>query len=310
MSNAVEKHASMFAEAMIKAIRNGTAPWQKPWKGGGDWRPKNFATRRPYSGGNLLFLLAIAAERGYARPLWGGFHQIRAAGGHVRKGETGTPILIVKAGRKKTVETVDERGRTIEEQAPGRMFFTSQHVWNVAQADGLDLAADAPAPPAWDPIEATEKVAADAHVEIVEGHGPRAYYNTAADHIHLPARSAFESREAFYHTMLHELGHATAHPSRLDQPERHAIGPTDTAAYALEELRAEMAAMMTGARLEIGHSPRHGQSYVASWLKAAGDDPCCIRTAAKDAQAISGWLLRNHAESLETAPAASLAAAA
>ena len=54
-----------------------------------------------------------------------------------------------------------------------------------------------------------------------------------------------------------------------------------------------MAAMMSGARLEIGDNPQRGESYIAFWLRAAGNDPNYIRNAARDGQSISSWLLRN-----------------
>ena len=310
MKPGVDKHASRFAEAMIKAIENGTAPWQKPWKGSASEYPSNFTTERFYNGSNLLLLLAVGAEQGYATPRWGGFGQIRRAGGQVRKGELGTPILIVKPRRGKVEEVTDARGDVTEERSGGGMYITMQHVWNVAQADGLDAEEPAETTPEWDPVAAVEQVAADAHIEILE-HGGRACYDPKSDRITMPLRGAFEAGDAFYHTLLHELGHATAHPSRLARPEFETMGHhRGKVAYALEELRAEMSAMMAGARLRIGHSPRHGQAYVAHWLKAAGDDPNCIRTAARDAQAMAGWLLRNHAESAAEGRTPALATAA
>ena len=45
--------------------------------------------------------------------------------------------------------------------------------------------------------------------------------------------------------------------------------------------------LMTGARLEIGHSPRHGESYLAHWALVAEADPAAIRKAAHDAQSIT-----------------------
>jgi len=47
-------------------------------------------------------------------------------------------------------------------------------------------------------------------------------------------------------------------------------------AYAREELRAEIAAMMTGERLGVGHEPRHGTAYVASWIKTIWNDRLAI----------------------------------
>ena len=64
-----------------------------------------------------------------------------------------------------------------------------------------------------------------------------------------------------------------------------------TETYAGEELRAEIAAMMVGERLGVGHEPRHGTAYVSSWIKALENDPKELRAAAVDAQRISDWLI-------------------
>lgn len=67
-------------------------------------------------------------------------------------------------------------------------------------------------------------------------------------------------------------------------------------AYAREELRAEIAAMMTGEQLGVGDEPRHGTAYDSSWIKARENDPKEIRAAAVDARRISDWLLAGERE--------------
>jgi len=56
----------------------------------------HFGSGRDYRGGNAMFLTMQSLDRGYADPRWGGYRQIQEAGGHVRKGEKGTPILYVE----------------------------------------------------------------------------------------------------------------------------------------------------------------------------------------------------------------------
>ena len=121
--------------------------------------------------------------------------------------------------------------------------------------------------------------------------GDRAYYSFKDDRVVLPDRSQFDSQSAYTHTALHELGHATGHPDRLNRPTLVKHGGFGSEAYAREELRAEIGAMMTGERLGVGHEPRHGTAYVSSWIKALENDPREIRAAAVDAQRISDWLI-------------------
>ena len=49
------------------------------------------------------------------------------------------------------------------------------------------------------------------HVE-----GDRAYYRLSADEIILPKWEQFSSATHYYQTALHEVGHATGHPERID----------------------------------------------------------------------------------------------
>ena len=126
--------------------------------------------------------------------------------------------------------------------------------------------------------------------------GDRAYYNLKDDRVVLPERSQFASQDAYTHTALHELGHATGHPSRLNRPTLVGHGGFGSDTYARDELRAEIAAMMTGEKLGVGHEPRHGTAYVGSWVKALENDPREIRAAAVDAQRISDWLLARERE--------------
>ena len=126
--------------------------------------------------------------------------------------------------------------------------------------------------------------------------GDRAYYSLKDDRVVLPERSQFDSQSAYTHTALHELGHATGHPDRLNRSTLVNHGGFGTETYAREELRAEIAAMMSGEQLGVGHEPRHGAAYVSSWIKALENDPKEIRAAAVDAQRISDWLLSRERE--------------
>ena len=67
---AAEYH-EQFAARIIKALAEGTAPWQKPWKAGERILPHNFASGRDYRGGNAVYLAMNGLDRGYADPLHG-----------------------------------------------------------------------------------------------------------------------------------------------------------------------------------------------------------------------------------------------
>ena len=91
------------------------------------------------------------------------------------------------------------------------------------------------------------------------------------------------------------MAHASGHETRLNRPMLVKHGGFGSDTYAREELRAEMGAMMAGEQLGVGHEPRHGHSYVASWVKALENDPKEIRYAAVDAQKASDWIVEQAA---------------
>ena len=83
-----------FTAKITKALKEGTTPWQKPWKPGERSSPRNFSTEREYRGGNAVYLAVEGTGKGYADPRWGGYRQIAAGGGHVRKGEKGRRLMV------------------------------------------------------------------------------------------------------------------------------------------------------------------------------------------------------------------------
>ncbi len=298
-----EEYHEQFAARIIKALEAGTAPWQKPWKAGERILPHNFGSGRDYRGGNAVYLAMNALDRGYADPRWGGYRQIQEAGGHVRKGEKGTPILYVDFNRRTTARddqgkpVLDDAGHPVVESVRrDRPLVKLHYVFNVEQTEGLNLRSLQTAAPAWEGHERAEALMRASGVRIDHVAGDRAYYRLSEDRVVLPERSQFASQDAYTHTALHELGHATGHPSRLNRPTLVDHGGFGSETYAKEELRAEIAAMMTGEKLGVGHEPRHGTAYVGSWVKALQNDPREIRAAAVDAQRISDWLIARERE--------------
>ena len=75
--------------------------------------------------------------------------------------------------------------------------------------------------------------------------GDRAYYRIAEDKVVLPEPSQFPTRNGYYQTALHECGHSTGHPDRMDRDTLKegldkGFGSPE---YAREELRAEISAI-------------------------------------------------------------------
>ena len=261
------EYHQQFTEPIIRALKAGTAPWQKAWQPDQRILPRNFSSGRGYRGGNAVYLAMTALDRGYADPRWGGWRQIREAGGYVRKGEKGTPIMYVDWRQRLTAG--DEHGNRVlgAEELPklewvlrDRPLVKLHYVFNVEQTEGLKLRSLPVAAPEWEGRERAEALIRSSGIRVDHVADDRAYYNFFEDRVVLPERSRFPSPSAYTHTALHELGHATGHPSRLDRPTFVNHGGFGSETYAREELRAEIAAMMTGerARRRARATPRHG----------------------------------------------------
>src|SRR3546814_16448348 len=81
----------------------------------------------------------------------------------------------------------------------------------------------------------------------------------------MPSVSLFDGFDHYYATLAHELSHWTGHTSRLGRDLKNRFG---TAAYAAEELVAELSRAMLGPELglPVTHLDSHA-SYTAHSLK-------------------------------------------
>ena len=293
-----EDYYKQFADDIITQIERGTAPWQKHWKPGENRMPENFSTGARYQGGNALQLMVKRTQRAYNDNRWGTYKQIKEAGGQVRKGERGTTVLVYKPPRRAEGteatpgEVAADKPKNPDAEKTTRPMWKRYTVFNVEQADGLALPERAAPTPEWEALKNVENVIAANGVKIREVNGDRAYYNMAGDEIVLPERSQFKNAEGYYQTVLHEVGHSTGHPDRLNR-ESLQQGIQDgfgSEAYAREELRAEISAMMSSDRLGVAYEPQHATAYVKGWVEVLKDDPKEIYKAAAEASRISDYV--------------------
>ena len=279
----------LVAERLIQQLKDGTAPWQRPWVPGEMSRPMNPTTGKYYKGANAIFLLS----QGRSDPRWMTYKQAAAAGAQVRKGEKGTPIHYWKFTEQQT--KLDDNGKpvldndgnpvkvSVELERP-RIFFAT--VFNGEQIDGLPVRERTPVQ--WNAHERAEHILSASGATIQHAEGNRAFYRPDTDSILLPDKGQFPTSDNYYATALHELGHWTGHPSRLDRDLSHPFG---SEGYAREELRAEIASMLVGEELSIGHDPGQHAAYVQAWIQVLEDDPMEIFRASSDAEKILEFVL-------------------
>ncbi|HFK4470566.1 TPA: zincin-like metallopeptidase domain-containing protein [Escherichia coli] len=302
-----KEYAEEVAARIIEQLEQGTAPWQKPWQPGELRLPYNPTTGKEYRGMNSLWL----HMQGHSDPRWMTYNQAAAEGAQVRKGSKGTHIVYWKFSEER--KATDEQGRPVIDPDTGKQKTVTVQlerprsfmavVFNGSQIDGLPPLEARPTGPEPERHARAEAILANSGAVIRHEPGDRAFYRPSTDSITLPERNQFPTADNYYATALHELGHWTGHPSRLDRDLAHPFG---SEGYAREELRAEIASLMLGERLEIGHDPGQHAAYVGSWVKALKEDPKEIFRAASDAERISGFVMdfeQEQAQLIERQPA-------
>ena len=269
----------------------GPLPWVKPWHAehlaGRVSRPLRH-TGEPYRGINVLVLWLTAEDRGYTSPLWVTYKQALDLGGHVRKGEKGTPV--VYAG--KLTKEQEKADGTREDK---ELFFLKEYsVFNAGQTEGLPAeyyAMEAVPGQAARPerLPEAERFFAALGLRVEHG-GGRASYSLDLDRVRMPPLELFRDAVAYYATLAHEATHATRHPSRLARDLDQKRFPGD-AVYAVEELVAELGAAFLCADLGLCPEPREETAaYLQGWLAVLKNDKRAVFTAASAAQKAAEWM--------------------
>lgn len=206
-------------------------------------------------------------------------------GGNVRRGERGTTVVYAD---RFTPEDEKRRARQAGEEAAAIPFLKRFTVFNAAQCDGLpeDVAVVAPPPPPGLIEPQVEALIRATSIDFRIG-GDRAFYVPALDYVQVPPPQAYFEPINWHRTALHELGHATGHPSRLN---RDFSGSFGSKKYAFEELVAEINAAFCCASLGITPTVRHAD-YIGSWLEVLREDNRAIVRAASQASKAADWLL-------------------
>jgi antirestriction protein ArdC len=284
--------ASLYDEIttrIISELEAGRLPWVQPWGTAAAKAPlampRNAATGRQYSGINVLILWGAVIERGYPAQSWLTFRQALGLGGNVRKGERGTTVVYAD---RFVPEDERQRSRETGEEAQAIPFLKRFTVFNAAQCENLPetITAAAPPPPPGLIEPKVEALIRATGIDFRIG-GDRAFYAPGPDFVMVPPPQAYFEPINWHRTALHEMGHATGHPSRLG---RDLSGSFGTRNYAFEELVAEMNAAFCCASLGIVPTVRHAD-YIGSWLEVLREDNRAIVRAASQASKATDWLL-------------------
>lgn len=176
----------------------GVRPWARPWDAGHldgrIMRPLRF-NGVPYSGINTIMLWLEAEGKGFTSPTWMTFKQAQALGGHMRKGERGSPV--VYANKIIKTEAADDGA----EHTNSIPYLKGYTVFSVEQIDGLPDTYYARPPPRF-----TEPVARITHADVyfaalnatIHYRGNRAFYSPSNDVIQMPPIETFRDADSAY----------------------------------------------------------------------------------------------------------------
>jgi len=297
--------ADQVTSDVITQLAQGKVVWQKPWSSYG--LPKNYRSGRHYEGFNAFYLNYITEKNNFTAPYFLTFKQAQEIGGHIRKGEKGTPVIYWKACEEKAGERAEEGN-----DRHGRTFVP--FVWtvfNIGQIEGVDFALPAA-------MECTELQVIEACQRVVDNYplprpqirhgGYRAYYETARDRVQLPELKNFISPKAYHATLFHELIHSTGHPDRLNRfTEEKEAGRFGDANYSKEELIAKMGASFLSAFTGINEEvPENSIAYLQGWISRFSEDKTMIIYAGTKAFKAASYILGLKAgTNQEALPAAS-----
>jgi len=262
MSTKVHEYVT---QRMIEILSKGTVPWRKPWTGE-PIRPTNLSTMKPYNGCNRWLL--DPSVNGYTSPYWVTFKQAGTLGGSVKRGEKSSMIVFWKwIEDKKTLKRFP--------------FLRYTNVWNLEQCEGLQAPANVRDVHNHERSTDCESVFANWSNKCLlkEADQGRCFYTPATDTITMQPLERFESRDAYYSTLFHEMIHATGHKSRLDRLDH------GKSAYAREELIAEMGAQFLCEHMGINNASliHNSASYIADWIKHLQNDSNLIVSASSKA---------------------------
>lgn len=281
-----------LVEKIISNMEKGYVLTPQKWNKAA-LRPYNPTSNLCYRGINRLRLMDCAIEKGFTDPRWCTFNQAIQNGWSILPGEHGTRIEKWIWTETKTQQNPDT-GEMEKIEIPLAQGYPMVYtVFNAQQMRGV---------PELETSYVTENnlnsvrdaLIASSECPIQHAAQDKAFYSPTDDKILLPPEQYFKSQEAYIATLMHEMGHSTGHPERLNRSILNNFGTPD---YAREELRAELSSAFLQSDLGLSISDSQLQdhsNYLVSWIEVLKNDPNELFRACKDAEIMSDRLYENY----------------
>ncbi|MBN9693287.1 MAG: DUF1738 domain-containing protein [Verrucomicrobia bacterium] len=269
-----------ITDRILAQLENGHAPWHRTWQTG---LPASLSTGREYRGINILAL----SLSDYSSRFWLTFREALRLGGHVRKGEKATPVVYWKWRTQIELEAAKQKGERVARCIP----FTSS-VFNLDQIEGVERPKNDVLHHGHERLEIADQLLGvmPNKPEVSHGLGNQPAYHGDTDRVLLPHLSQFESADAYFATLFHELCHATGHQTRLDRFSRE--GGSRIEKYSFEELVAEIGAAFLCGFCGIRNPgiEQLQESYVAGWARVFQKNSRILLRAASAAQKAADYI--------------------
>lgn len=214
----------------------------------------NGVTGEGYGPRNTAMLMYAMRDGGFRDPRFATFKMASDKGCHIIRGSHGYPIerwkrMLVsrtdptaRLKQPKTKEEWDTALANPEYKAEPRCVGTFT-VFNAEQMENTENLASVECFKPIEPDRVADGIVKASPCPVIETPNDEAFYLPGADKIYVPQRNQFTNVESFCRTLLHEMGHSTGHPSRLD---REQCGlKQNRQKYAFEELIAELSSVFT-----------------------------------------------------------------
>lgn len=286
MNKVYELVQERIVKDIEKAIEEGKSnPWIKPWNTLG--APRNFITKKPYKGINLLLL----DKGGYYLT----FNQIKSLQKEydfikLKKGSKSDIIVFWKFNDnvKDTKNTENDKDSLEQDENKKNIpILKYYNVFHQSNIEGFEqLVPD-------QEVYNHEESILDAE-EIINNYSKvvniefenidKAYYSPSIDKIVVPGKEYFKIIDAFYSTCFHEIIHSTGNEKRLNRLSKSFKFGDDK--YSKEELVAEIGASMLCADCKINNNEliKNSNAYLYGWLTAIKEDVKLVISASQQAQ--------------------------
>ena len=276
----------------LESLEEDKIPWEQPWTVDA---PKNAVSDNKYNGINNLILSYVANKRGYKDNRWCTFKQMKKNHWYFKENAKGqgvwiefwskynikTKKIILFSEYEKLIANKPELAEEYKTICKNQVVFNADLIDGIPQEEvkNEDI----------NQSEYITNIIKNMAVSYKE-EGNEAYYNPKSDEIHIPKASQFKDEYSYYATQLHELSHATGHPSRLNRDIINTFGSEE---YAKEELRAEISSSFMMQKLKLNYDESHyneHKSYIRNWIDILKNQPTELFKAIKDADKIVNYL--------------------